>query len=184
MQLSPQFNASVTGKVLSGHSPGLKTKAQQSLEEMCQCGILPKINGEARVQHQRDKASVVPYPRQRAYHPVKCEADAMLGKKALRFAGLTLPPPERAAARVAGKCKCAWRTSATACLPERNDSSHCWVACCAQNESATQDFVPLAALLEERRRREKKRVRVRDIVFGKPVWSRPSTGLEIRTRHL
>ena len=84
-----QLNQSVVGRVASGHSPGFKFKLQQSLEELCSCGLIPQRSGAERKRlNQRTNRTAREYPSDRAYHPVKCEADASLGRKALRFAGI------------------------------------------------------------------------------------------------
>lgn len=84
-----KLNQSVFGRVLSGHSPGLKSKVQQSLEQLCNCGLIPQPTGAERKRlNQRINRTVLEYPPNRVYHPVKCEADALLGSKALRFAGV------------------------------------------------------------------------------------------------
>ena len=46
-----------------------------------------RVDGARTIKHVHI-AWKVPYPADRAYHPVKCEADALLGKKALNFSGL------------------------------------------------------------------------------------------------
>ena len=90
-----QLNHRVVGSIRSGHSPGMKNNKQMSLEEHCKCGIPPLPNGKPRAHlaaNLQDRKRL-PYPRSMAYHPVKCDADLSLGRKALNFSGM--PPLTR-----------------------------------------------------------------------------------------
>ena len=89
------FNSTIMGRVSSGHSPGLKVKIQQSLENVCGCGLFAQRSGQPNkhlnARMNRTSETAPPYPPRRAFHPVKCDADALLGSKALSFAGIAMP---------------------------------------------------------------------------------------------